>query len=44
LGGSKNAGLLAVRELDEMMGLTDIAGDFICSIRITMDLYGHLLP
>ena len=28
-----DTGLLAVRELDEVMGLTDIAGDFICEAR-----------
>jgi len=38
-----DAGLLAVRELDEVMGLTGIAGDFICEARTGKNIQ-HQIP
>jgi Transposase DDE domain group 1 len=37
-----DAGLLAVRELDEVMGLTNMAGDFICEARTGRNLQHEL--
>ena len=38
-----DAGLLAVRELDEMMGLSDMAGDFIVEARTGKNIQ-HQIP